>query len=400
MAVSRTIIVAGAGIGGLTASLALARQGFRVVVLEKAERLEEAGAGLQLSPNASRVLIGLGLQPRLAPRAITPDSISIISARSGGEIARLPLGDAATSKAGAPYWVVHRADLQAALQAEVNDHPDIELRLGCQFEDVGTHAKGLTVIQRSGNTRQQEVALALIGADGIWSAVRHHLFPDVQPRFSGLIAWRGTLDATQLPREYTSRRVQLWMGSNAHLVAYPIAGARQINVVAIVSGTWNRPGWSAPGEANEIKNAFAAARWPAGARMMIGAVDEWRKWALFTVPEGGEWTDGAIALLGDAAHAMLPFAAQGAGMAIEDAAVLAECLGATRNEGDPSMTNAMKIYARVRRSRISRVQRTARQNGRIYHLTGPMAFARDLAIKAMGPQRMLARQAWIYDWRM
>jgi salicylate hydroxylase len=289
--------------------------------------------------------------------------------------------------------------LQAALQAEVNDHPDIELRLGCQFEDVGTHAKGLTVVQRSGNTRQQEVALALVGADGIWSAVRHHLFPDVQPRFSGLIAWRGTLDATQLPREYTSRRVQLWMGPNAHLVAYPIAGARQINVVAIVPGTWNRPGWSAPGEANEIKNAFTA-RWPAGARMMIGAVDEWRKWALFTVPDGGEWASGAVALLGDAAHAMLPFAAQGAGMAIEDAAVLAKCLGETQREGGPSIASAMQMYARARRSRISRVQRAARQNGRIYHLTGPMALARDLAIKAMGPQRMLARQDWIYDWRV
>jgi salicylate hydroxylase len=400
VAVSRTIIVAGAGIGGLTASLALARQGFRVVVLEKAERLEEAGAGLQLSPNASRVLIDLGLRPRLASRAITPDAISLISARSGGEIARLPLGEAATLQAGAPYWVVHRADLQAALQAEVNDHPDIELRLGCQFEDVGTHAKGLTVAQRSGNMRQQELALALVGADGIWSAVRHHLFPEVQPRFSGLIAWRGTLDATQLPREYTSRRVQLWMGPNAHLVAYPIAGARQINVVAIVPGTWNRPGWSAPGEANEIKNAFNAARWPAGARMMIGAVDEWRKWALFTVPEGGEWTEGAVALLGDAAHAMLPFAAQGAGMAIEDAAVLAKCLGETQNEGGPSIASAMQIYARGRRSRIGRVQRAARQAGRIYHLTGPVAFARDLVIKALGPQRMLARQDWIYDWRV
>ncbi|HMJ27488.1 MAG TPA: FAD-dependent monooxygenase, partial [Xanthobacteraceae bacterium] len=136
MAASRTIYVAGAGIGGLTASLALARQGFRVVLLEKAERLEEAGAGLQLSPNASRVLVELGLQPRLAARAVTPEAISLMSARGGGEVARLPLGEAATLRAGAPYWVVHRADLQAALQAEVNDNPDIELRLGCQFEDV------------------------------------------------------------------------------------------------------------------------------------------------------------------------------------------------------------------------------------------------------------------------
>jgi salicylate hydroxylase len=399
VAASRTIFVAGAGIGGLTASLALAAQGFRVVILEKAERLEEVGAGLQLSPNASRVLVKLGLQPRLAARAVIPDAISLMSARSGGEVTRMPLGEAATLRAGAPYWVVHRADLQAALQAEVNDNPDIDLRLGCQFEDAVTHAKGLTVVQRSGMTRQQELALALVGADGIWSTVRHHLFPQVQPQFSGLIAWRGTLDATQLPREYTSRRVQLWMGPNAHLVAYPISGARQINIVAVVPGTWNRPGWSAPGETGELKNAFASSRWPGPARMMIGAVDEWRKWALFTIPDGSGWTDGAIALLGDAVHAMLPFAAQGAGMAIEDAAVLAKCLGEGAGESAAGIPAALKRYARLRRSRVARVQRAARQAGRIYHLTGPAAFARDLTIKAMGARRMLARQDWIYDWR-
>jgi salicylate hydroxylase len=400
VAASRTITVAGAGIGGLTASLALAGQGFRVIVLERAERLEEAGAGLQLSPNASRVLIDLGLQPRLAERAVTPDAISIMSARAGGEIARLPLGEAAAFRAGAPYWVMHRADLQGALQAHVNDNPDIELRLGCQFEDVVPHAKGLTVVQRSGMTRQQEVVVGLVGADGIWSSVRHHLFPEVQPQFSGLIAWRGTLDASQLPREYTSRRVQVWMGPNGHLVAYPISGARQINVVAVVPGTWNRPGWSAPGEPNEIKNAFASARWPGPARMMLSAVDEWRKWALFTVSDGGDWSEGPIALLGDAAHAMLPFAAQGAGMAIEDAAVLAKCLGQSQEEAGPTIAAAMQRYARLRRARVTRVQRAARQQGRIYHLSGPMAFARDLAIKAMGPERMLARQDWIYDWRV
>jgi salicylate hydroxylase len=399
VAASRTIFVAGAGIGGLTAALALAGQGFRVIVLERAERLEEAGAGLQLSPNATRVLVGLGLEPRLAARAVTPDAISIMSARSGGEIARLPLGEAATLRAGAPYWVMHRADLQAALQAHVDDHPDIELRLGCQFEDATPHAKGLTVVQRRGMTRQQEVALALVGADGIWSTVRHHLFAEVQPQFSGRIAWRGTLEATALPREHTSRRVQLWMGPNAHLVAYPISGARQINVVAVVPGTWNRPGWSAPGEITEIKNAFASAQWPATARMMIGAVDEWRKWALFTVPDGGEWTAGAIALLGDAAHAMLPFAAQGAAMAIEDAAVLAGCLGVLQGTGAPALSAALQRYARLRRARVLRVQRAARQAGRIYHLTGPAAFARDLAIKAIGGKRLLARQDWIYGWR-
>lgn len=399
MALTRTVIVAGAGIAGLTASLTLAAQGFRVVVLEKAERLEEAGAGIQLSPNASRILVELGLKDALARRAVTPESVTILSTRAGGEIARMPLGQAAEFRAGAPYWVIHRADLQAALQAAVNDHPDIDLRLGCQFEDVTKHANGLTVVQRRGNSRQEELAAALIGADGIWSSVRGHLFPDVQPQFSGLIAWRGTLDATALPPEYTTPRVQLWMGPDAHLVAYPISSGRQINVVAIVSGSWNQPGWSAPGDVDEIEAAFATARWPATARMLIGAVDGWRKWALFTLPDLGRWSEGAVTLIGDAAHAMLPFAAQGAGMAIEDAAVLAKALGDSTGESTAGIPAALKRYARMRRGRVLKVQRMARQQGRIYHLSGPAAIARDLAIRAIGPQRMLARQDWIYDWR-
>jgi salicylate hydroxylase len=295
--------------------------------------------------------------------------------------------------------VVHRADLQAALAAEAADHPDIALRLGATFEDVATHAKGLTVVYRSGDARQSELASALIGADGVWSTVRQHLFPEVQPRFSGLIAWRGTFEATQLPKDYTSRRVQLWMGPDAHLVAYPIAGGRQINVVAVVPGTWNRPGWSTPGDPFELMDAFPAARWPGPARMMLGAVDSWRKWALFGVPEGCEWSKGQVALLGDAVHAMLPFAAQGAGMAIEDAAVLAQYLSSEASGSAAGIEAALKQYGRARQARVRRVQRTARQQGRIYHLTGPAAVARDLVIRALGPQRMLARQDWIYGWR-
>ena len=399
MALSRTIVIAGAGIGGLTAALALAARGFRIVVLEKAERLEDVGAGLQLSPNASRVLVELGLTERLKLRAVVPEAVSIMSARAGGELLRMPLGEAAANRAGAPYWVVHRADLQTALAGAVADHPDVELKLGATFEDVAPHAKGLTVVHRSGTIRRSDLASALIGADGIWSTVRQHLFPEVQPRFSGLIAWRGTLDATQLPKDYTARRVQLWMGQNAHLVAYPIAGGRQINVVAVLPGTWNRPGWSTPGDPLEVMDAFAAPRWPPTARMMLATVDTWRKWALFGVPEGCPWSKGPTALLGDAVHAMLPFAAQGAGMAIEDAAVLAQHLSVETAESAADITAALKQYGRARQARVRQVQRTARQQGRIYHLSGPLALARDLAIRALGPERMLARQDWIYGWR-
>jgi salicylate hydroxylase len=399
VALSRSVVIAGAGIGGLTAALALAGRGFRVVILEKAEQLDEVGAGLQLSPNASRTLVELGLSDRLGARAVTPDAVSIMSARAGGEVLRMPLGEAAADRAGAPYWVVHRADLQAALAGLVSDHPDVELRLGATFEDVASHARGLTIVHRSGTTRRSDLACALIGADGVWSTVRQQLFPEVQPRFSGLIAWRGTFEATQLPKDFTARRVQLWMGPNAHLVTYPIAGGRQINVVAVLPGTWNRPGWSTPGDPSELMDAFAAPRWPRPARMMLTAVDSWRKWALFGVPEGCGWSKGPIGLLGDAVHAMLPFAAQGAGMAIEDAAVLARHLTLETAESAAGITAALKGYGTARQARVRRVQRTAQQQGRIYHLGGPLALARDLSIRALGPQRMLARQDWIYGWR-
>lgn len=396
MADSRTIVVAGAGIGGLTASLALAARGFRVIILERVERLEEVGAGLQLSPNASRVLIDLGLEPMLAPHVIAPESISIMTARTGKEIGRIPLGQAATFRYGAPYWIVRRPDLQAALVAKVKDHPDIDLRLGAQFEDVAVYPKGVTVVQRRHTLRQQEPVLALIGADGVWSSVRHQIFPDAQPQFTGSIAWRGTVDATQLPRGFNARRVQLWMGTNAHLVAYPMADGKRINMVAVVSGKWNRPGWNEPGDVVEIANHFSAPQWPIAARMMIGAVDGWRKWALFAMPDGGAWNKGPIALLGDASHAMLPFAAQGAGMAIEDAAVIAKCL-----EGSPTNpTAAFAQYASLRAPRVTRVTRTARKNGQTYHLGGPAGFARDQVIRLLGGSRLLSRQDWIYDWRL
>ena len=235
MAAARTIIVAGAGIGGLTAALSLAAKGFRVVILEKAERLEEAGAGLQLSPNASRILVDLGLRPRLAPRAVTPEAVNIMSARAGGEIARLPLGEAASLRAGAPYWVMHRADLQAALQAQVNDHPDIDLRLGCQFEDVTSHAKGLTVVQRRGNARQQELAVALVGADGIWSAVRNHFFPFTAfgllllPLSIVATSTRPTSSVTGDRSSLLGGSAQGWCGSNSAGVS-PAAGCRQPRV--------------------------------------------------------------------------------------------------------------------------------------------------------------------------
>ena len=386
MTASRTIVIAGAGIGGLTAALAIAARGFRVTILEKAERLEEVGAGLQLSPNASRILVGLGLAPRLAAHVVTPETVSIMTARSGGEVMRLSL--AGSARPDAPYWLVHRADLQAALLAAVQNHPGIDLHLASPVQAMEDTTDAVRVGDRH--------AAALIGADGAWSAVRGIAFPAIQPHFSGLIAWRGTCEAASLPPELRHSGVQLWMGPRAHLVIYPMSAGQRINLVAILPGAPLVPGWSEPGAADEIGRHFAAEHWPGNARAMIAAVDNWRRWPLFTMPDGGAWHSGRVALLGDAAHAMLPFAAQGAGMAIEDAAVLAQCLGAADEDRD--IPAALARYAALRAPRATRVQRTARQQGQIYHLQGPIAFARDTAMRLLGPIRLQARQDWIYNW--
>ncbi len=397
MTASRTIVIAGAGIGGLTAALALAARGFRIIVLEKAERLEQAGAGLQLSPNASRILIGLGLEAHLAPRLIVPDAVSIMSARTGKQVGCIPLGAQATARYGAPYWIVHRADLQSALLARIAEIPDIELRLGTSFEDVTDDTAGITVTQRNADARRQDTALALIGADGVWSAVRHRVFPTLQARFTGRIAWRGTIDAARLPGEFNQSRVQLWLGPNAHLVAYPVSGGQRVNVVAISTGSWNSPGWNEAADAAEIQQQFGFSRWPPMARLLVGYVDDWRRWALFSVDGADAWASGNVALLGDAAHAMLPFVAQGAGMAIEDAAVLAGCLAEVTAPG--GVPAALAQYGARRRARVQRMQRTAQRTGQIYHLRGPMAFARDSTIRLLNGERLRSRQDWIYDWQ-
>jgi salicylate hydroxylase len=391
----RTIVIAGAGIGGLTAALALAAKGFRVVVLEKAERLEDIGAGLQVSSNASRILIELGLEADLATHIVTPENVSVISARVGKEIGRIPLGEKALRRYGAPYWIIRRADLQSALLARVKTNPDIELRLGASVEDVLQTADGVTAVWSDGGTRHEEQALALIGADGVRSIVRQRLFPKTRAVFAERIAWRGTVDIKSLPQQIGWRGVHLWMGPNAHLVAYPMSGGQRINVVAISTGRWNAPGWNEEADATEIEKEFASGPWPADARTLIASVESWRRWALFEVDGKASWSSNHVALLGDAAHAMLPFVAQGAGMAIEDAAVLADCLAATPND----IAHALQRYSDERRARVSRVQRTARQTGRTYHLRGLFAFARDAVIGSLSGDRLLARQDWIYGWR-
>ncbi len=392
------IAVAGAGIGGLAAAIALARAGHSVAVFERSPAPTEAGAGLQLSPNAAAVLRNLGLLDAVRREAVAPAELVIRRGRDGRDIARLPFGAAAEARYGAPFLVTRRADLHDVLLSEARRLP-LALRFGTPVEGWTARGAGLTV--RLGGAADGEAAEAdgLVGADGIFSAVRGRLRgigPD-DVRLSGRTAWRATIDVRHVPDGFAEPRSNLWLGPGAHLVHYPVAGGRQVNVVAITTDAGPDAGaarfWSAPGDPAALARGFRG--WWEPARRLLAAAADWRVWPLLDRPPLARWSQGPVTLLGDAAHPMLPFLAQGAAQAIEDAALLAEA--AARHPGD--IVAAFAVYERGRRPRTARVQTASRRQGAVYHLGFPASAARDLAMRARPAAKLLARYDWLYGYR-
>jgi salicylate hydroxylase len=373
----------------------LARSRFRVIVLEQADRLEETGAGIQLSPNAARILIDLGVGDRLRPHVIAPQALRVLSAESGREVVRMPLGAAAERRYGAPYWSIHRGDLQAALADAAFAHRDISVKLGMRMEDFAAHPHGITVSARGGTGTWQEHGLALIAADGLWSQARQRFGFREAPRFGGRAAWRALVPAKNVAPEFREPSIHLWLGSDAHLVHYPVKGGRVVNIVAIMADSWHSPGWSEPASRADLLSRFPAKHWAPQALALLGLPEAWLKWALYDRRPLRRGSQDAVALVGDAAHPTLPYLAQGAAMAIEDAAVAAQCLAQTPN--DPAQ--ALRTYWAVRRARTRKVQRLAARNGQRYHLTGIRGVLRDSAMRAMGGTRLLHHYDWLYDWR-
>ena len=395
MASSRTLVIAGAGIGGLTAALAVAQQGWRVVVLEQAERLEETGAGIQLSPNASRILMALGLNERLAPRVAVPEEVTVAHARSARVLARIPLGPPAEARYGAPYWIIHRGDLQTALREAVEAHPAITLQLGARVDDFAIHGNGITVAAHAREATIEVDGTALVGADGLWSRLRGRLGHREPPRFAGRSAWRALVPADAVASEFTRQAVNLWLGRGGHVVHYPVKGGRLINVVAIMGDDWREPGWSTPVHRSEVLSRFGAQSWRGPLRDLISVPDRWLKWALYDAAPLPHWSRGPVTLLGDAAHPLLPYLAQGAAMGIEDAAELGRCLGVEPD--DPAA--AFGRYEERRRRRTAQVQRAAQRTGSLYHWRGVGGLIRTIAFGVLPGDRLLGRYDWLYGWK-
>lgn len=386
----------GAGIAGLTVALALAERGFSVNVFEQAPKLEEVGAGLQLSPNATRILDRLGVIERLRAASVQPDAIVLRRARSLKEIARVPLGPAAVARWGAPYLTVHRADLQSALVGRVQGEPSIRLLTGAAVRDAAYHARGVTLsIDHAGAIIEAFGDLA-IAADGVWSTMRG---TDGATRhaFSGLTAWRTTLQraaAADGPDPVLSGSVvTAFLHRRFHLVSYPIRAGQAVNLVAVTRGAALAQSWSHSATKDELAGALSGA--PALARLVAEA-GPWTRWPLHTVDPDGPWTSGrGIALMGDAAHATTPFAAQGAAMAIEDADVLADALHRNRND----FPAGLALYERARKPRVKRIVRRGAFNRFVWHAAGPVALGRDIVLKLRSPERTMADFDWLYGWR-
>lgn len=381
-----SVAVVGGGIGGLAAALSLLRAGFDVRVYEQAAALAEVGAGIQISPNASRLLHRLGLGAALDRTGVRPVGVHQRRWNDGRTLQRAPLGEAVEAAFGAPYYHFHRADLLDALAGAL---PPDRVRLGHRLAGFADHGDRVELRFTNG---ERVAAALLVGADGIHSSVRAGLFGPERPRFTGCIAYRGLVPAERLADLGLEIASNNWMGPGGHFVHYFVAGGRLVNFVAIKEReTWTRESWTDRGEVADALAAFEG--WHPQVRAIIGAADETFIWALFDRVPLGRWSAGRVTLLGDACHAMLPFMAQGAAQAIEDGATLTACL---LEQGAAGVAAALRRYETLRLPRATRLQEMSRANKTRFHLPdGPEQQARD-ARMATGGDRSIGAIGWLY----
>jgi salicylate hydroxylase len=389
------LLIAGGGIGGLAAALACSRAGAQVRLLERGEQLAEVGAGIQMGPNVMRRLYGWGLEAALAQVVALPERLRVRNALSGAVLGELPLGERAQQRYGAPYASVHRADLQQVLLAAVQQQTDTRLTLNCSVSSFTQSPQAVTVRSAEGLSLQAD---ALIGADGLWSRMRQCLLGDETPRVTGHVAYRAMLPQHALTERLRSQVVTAWLGPRLHVVQYPVRRGEWLNVVAVVQGRLNGPeiqSWDHSANAQDLRATLESNSAFGELQDLVGAINDWRLWALCDrAPMRGahEQAQGRVALLGDAAHPMRPYLAQGAGMAIEDAYELGQLLAG----GSTDLPALLQQYATNRWQRNARVQARSIRNGQIYHEQGLLRWGRDLALKTLG--QTLMDQPWLYKY--
>ena len=391
------VLVSGAGIGGLAAALAASRAGWDVRLFERTPAFSEIGAGIQLGPNVVRVLRGWGLANALVPVAASPERFQVRSAVSGQLLGELKLGADIAARYGAPYLTLHRADLQALLLHALRQYPDVKLHLNRAVTSFSQSAQSVTLQLAAGMVVEGDV---LVGSDGLWSSVRQQLLGDGLPRATGHLAYRAMVRQQDLPEKLRSQHVTAWLGPNMHFVQYPVRAGEWLNVVAIVQGNvaddfenWNH---KSDGTANTAALLKAATGSCTALHDLMMAVPDWHLWVLHDRPsmQGAyQHALGRVALLGDAAHPMRPYLAQGAGMAIEDAAELGHVLKLARDP-DFDVPTLLQRFALNRWQRNAKVQERALRNGDIFHASGPIRWGRDMALRLLGEK--LLDLPWLY----
>ena len=388
----RTILISGAGIAGLASALFVSRAGFRVEVFEQAASLDPIGSGLQLSPNAMHVLGQLGLERLIKAVAMAPEKIEIRQATSNKKIIDIPLGEEVSAEYGQPYLVIYRADLQNILHSACLDDPDITFHMGTTVHDAVAHPNGVSVVANDKSSTSNYRGVALIGADGVQSNIRKECFDTKEIQSSGTCALRALVRSDLMPAAFQDGNIRMWLGSKAHAVTYQVRAGRYHNIILTVPKNFANSPLS-----NKITGAKISTElsdWCPEFMSLFDLNIEWTRWPLNTAPNLKTWAEGCIVLVGDAAHAMTPHAAQGAAMALEDAAVLGWAL---RHEND--LAKAFIIYQQQRFGRVNKARRLSSTNKVLYQLPFPLSNFRNYGMEKIGGEGILKRQDWVFRWQ-
>jgi 3-hydroxybenzoate 6-monooxygenase len=387
---SLPILVAGGGIGGIAAALALTQRGFAVRVLEQASQLGEIGAGIQLGPNGFAAFDALGVGPIARAKAVYTDCMVMHDAIDEYEVGRIPTGDGFRARFGNPYAVIHRADVHQSLLEGAQASGRVEVACGVQVQRIEQDEHGVIAIDRQG---QRHRGLALIGADGVKSAVRHQYVGDAA-RVSGHVVYRAVVDRQDFPADLQWNAASIWVGPNCHLVHYPLRGGEQYNVVVTFHSREPEEWGVREGSRAEVQSYFEGIC--PRARQLIDLPRDWKRWATADREPIGQWVFGRVAFLGDAAHPMLQYLAQGACQAMEDAVTLGEALRVTGND----LGAAFELYQRSRIARTARVLLSAREMGRLFHAQGVERLVRNDLWRGRSPERFYDALEWLYGWRV